>query len=45
MSLGVLPGEGKKGLGEGVEGDGEKASLRSNTMKWVAVEGMAYRRV
>ena len=24
MSLGVLPGEGKKGLGEGVERDGEK---------------------
>ena len=22
--LGVLPGEGEKGLGEGVEGDGEK---------------------
>ena len=25
MSLGVLPGEGEKGLGEGVEGDGEKS--------------------
>ena len=24
MSLGVLPGEGEKGLGEGMEGDGEK---------------------
>ena len=24
MSLGVLPGEGEKGLGEGVERDGEK---------------------
>ena len=23
VSLGVFPGEGKKGLGEGVEGDGE----------------------
>ena len=25
VSLGVLPGEGEKGLGEGVEGNGEKA--------------------
>ena len=45
MSLGFLPGEGEKGLGEGVEGDGEKASLRSNTVKWVAVGGMVSRMV
>ena len=45
MSLGVLPGEGEKGLGEGVEGDGKKASLRSNSVKSVAVGDMADRRV
>ena len=39
MSLGVLPGEGKKGLGEGVRGMVKKVSLRSNTVKWVAVRG------
>ena len=45
VSLRVLPGEGEKGLGEGMEGDGKKVSLRSNTVKWVAVGGMADRRV
>ena len=45
VSLGVLPGEGEKGLGEEVGRDGEKASLRSNTVKRVAVGGMADRRV
>ena len=32
------------GWERGVEGDGEKASLRSNTVKRVAVGGMADRR-
>ena len=34
-----MPGEGKKGLGEGVRGMVKKVSLRSNTVKWVAVGG------
>ena len=28
MSLGVLPGEGKEGLGEGMEGDGEEGIFK-----------------
>ena len=39
--LGVLPGEGKRGW----RGMVKKASLRSNMVKWVAVTGMADRRV
>ena len=36
-SLRVLPGKGKKGLGEWWRGIMKKASLRSNTVRWLAV--------
>ena len=39
--LRVLPGEGKRGW----RGMVKKASLRSNTVKWVAVGGVVDRRV
>ena len=45
VSLGVLPGEDEKGLGERWKGMVKKASLRSNTVKWVAVGGKVERRV
>ena len=45
MSLRVLSGEGEKGLGVGVEGTVKRASLRFNTMNWVAVGGVVDRRV
>ena len=35
----------KRGWERGLKGMVEKASLRSNTVKWVAVTGMADRRV
>ena len=39
--LGVLPGEGKRGW----RGMVKKASLRSNTVRWVAVGGVVDSRV
>ena len=45
MSLGVLPNEGKRGWEKGWRGMVKKASLRSNTVKQVAVRGMVDRRM